>query len=162
MEIKPIKKSSSFAGKAMTGTEMALLGHRTVLQTKLAATNAAITAVHTMKKKNSNRAQIENKENKNMKNFFSALTVLAVAGATLGAAGYYLYKKNKELDEYEDLLYTDELDREFTPTDDTLEKAEEFVEDVKDIAVDAAETVKDAFTDVVSDVKSAIDNAIDE
>lgn len=77
-----------------------------------------------------------------MKHLLAGITVLAAAGAILGAAGYYVYKKNKADEEpadYEELIFTDDAEPEYV----------EVVEEVKDIVADAAEdiveTVSEAF-----------------
>ena len=61
-----------------------------------------------------------------MKRFVSALAVLAAAGVAVGAAGYYLYKKSKAEENYEDLLIEDEMGEEFEIVDESyVEVAEE-------------------------------------
>ncbi len=102
-----------------------------------------------------------------MKHFLSALTVVAAAGAVLGAAGYYVYKKTKEAKEYEDLMYSDEMGEDFVIfEDEDIEiepsKYAEAVADVKDTVVSAAENVKDTVVDAFGDVKEAINGVMDK
>ncbi len=101
-----------------------------------------------------------------MKHFLSALTVMAAAGAVVGAAGYYVYKKTKEAKEYEDLMYTDEMGEDFVIYEEDMEddtaKYAEVVADVKDTVVSAAENVKDTVVDAFTDVKEAIEGAIEK
>ena len=75
-----------------------------------------------------------------MKRFISGLVALAAAGAAIGAAGYYLYKKNQMPDEGEEMLYTEEMGDEFI----IIEDDEETVEDVAETVEDAFEEVKEA------------------
>ncbi len=83
-----------------------------------------------------------------MKRFISGLVALAAAGAAIGAAGYYLYKKNQMPDEGEEMLYTEEMGDEFIIIEDDEETVEAVAEDM-------AETVEDAF----AEVKEALDGA---
>ena len=69
-----------------------------------------------------------------MKHLISGLVALAAAGAAVGAAGYYLYKKNQKPDTEDELLYTEEMGDEFIiieddATEEVLEKAAETVEE---------------------------------
>ena len=68
-----------------------------------------------------------------MKRFISGLFALAAAGAAVGAAGYYLYKKNQKPDTEDELLYTEEMGEEFIiiedDTDELLEEVKEAVEE---------------------------------
>lgn len=89
----------------------ALRGYRGVLKTKLLATDMAIKG---LEKVGAKPQLIEiKKENENMNKFLSTAAILAVTGAALGAVGYYLYKKEKELSDYEDLLFTQEYMDEY-------------------------------------------------
>ena len=60
-----------------------------------------------------------------MKRFLSALAVLAAAGAAVGAAGYYLYKKTNPDENYEDLLVTEEMGEDFEIVDVAYTEADE-------------------------------------
>ena len=60
------------------------------------------------KAKKVGKIQENKKENKDMKNFLAGLTAVAVTGAVLGTAGYYLYKKYNEDKEYDDILFTED------------------------------------------------------
>lgn len=51
--------------------------------------------------------------------FGAALAFLAVAAGVLAAAAIYLYRREKELDEYEELLFSDDID-EFDDEDETV------------------------------------------
>ena len=68
-----------------------------------------------------------------MKRLISGLVALAAAGAAVGAAGYYLYKKNQKPDTEDELLYTEEMGDEFIIVEDD--------ETVEDVAETAEETV---------------------
>ena len=68
-----------------------------------------------------------------MKRFISGLVALAAAGAAIGAAGYYLYKKNQKPDNGEELLYTEEMGEEFIILEDEAEGTYEEVAEVLDV-----------------------------
>ena len=103
-----------------------------------------------------------------MKHLLAGITVLAAAGAVLGAAGYYVYKKSKaEDDEYEELIFTDEEGEEYIEVEpaennEKMEKVVRVAGDVKDIVSSAAENVATTVSDAFYDVKEAIDSVIDE
>jgi hypothetical protein len=106
-----------------------------------------------------------------MKNFVAVISVLAATGLTLGAAAYYLYKKDQELSDYEDLLYgkDDEIDEE--ETEDEFKAAEDRLQDVISDIKDATDelsqkastaTVRtiDKVTEALEEIKkSIIENA---
>lgn len=78
-----------------------------------------------------------------MKHLLAGITVLAAAGAILGAAGYYVYKKTKaeeETADYEELIFTDDGEVEYVEVEDKLDNIVDEIEDV-------AEAVVDAFTE---------------
>lgn len=58
----------------------------------------------------------------NKTTFGAALAFLFVAAGALTAAALYLYRREKELDEYERLLFSDELDDDL---EDEADEAEE-------------------------------------
>lgn len=70
-----------------------------------------------------------------MKHLLAGITVLAAAGAILGTAGYYVYKKNKASEEtadYEELIFTDDGEVEYVEVTKTVEEepvAEAFTEE---------------------------------
>ena len=51
--------------------------------------------------------------------FGAALAFLAAAAGVLAAAAIYLYRREKELDEYEELLFSDDID-EYNDEDETV------------------------------------------
>ncbi len=51
--------------------------------------------------------------------FGAALAFLAAAAGVLAAAAIYLYRREKELDEYEELLFSDDID-EYDDEDETV------------------------------------------
>ena len=51
--------------------------------------------------------------------FGAALAFLAAAAGVLAAAAIYLYRREKELDEYEELLFSDDID-EYDGEDETV------------------------------------------
>ena len=122
-----VEKKLNLANTAKTATSLgitALYGYRSFLKAKVLATDVAIKGLENVKK-NQNRKNVYKpieKEKEAMKSFASALAVLAVTGAAIGAAGYYLYKKEKELNEYEDLLFNDEYMHEY-PVEEVKEEA---------------------------------------
>ena len=110
-----------------------------------------------------------------MKHLIAAVAGVAAAGALVGAAGYLAHKYvTKKKDEYEDLLYTDEMGEDFIIYDDTElyddeelydDDAEKFAEaaaEVKDTVVAAAENVKETVVGAFNDVKEAINDAMDK
>lgn len=74
----------------------------------------------------------------NKTTFGAALAFLAAAAGVLAAIAIYLYRREKELDEYEELLFSDDIDElddedetiyeeldDETPAGDAAEEAEE-------------------------------------
>ena len=159
MLIKDKKKAALAAGNA------ALKGRRLMLRSELRATEAAIKAFEKMNNRSAKGTVLE-REKKSMKNFLALVSVIAAAGATLGAAAYYLYKKDQELNEYEDLLYNDEEDEDFD-TEDPLtdeEKLQDVISDIKEATADLAEKAGEAAvaaidkaTELLEEVKSSIE-----
>ena len=96
-----------------------------------------------------------------MKNIIAALAALGTVAATLGAAAYYLYKKDKELSEYEDLLYTDEMDRFADEAAELGEVVEDAARELANTIENATEEVADAVADAAEQVKEALE-ALDE
>lgn len=84
-----------------------------------------------------------------MKRFISGLVALAAAGAAVGAAGYYLYKKNQTPDEGEEMLYTEEMGDEFIIVEDE--------ETPEDVVTEAVEEAEEAVTEAHEEVKEAIE-----
>ena len=71
----------------------------------------------------------------NKSTFGAALAFLAAAAGALTAVAIYLYRREKELDEYEQLLFSDDVD-------DLEEEDETVYEDLTDAAPDEAEEPK--------------------
>ena len=148
----------------------ALRGYRLGLRTKIYATDMAISQLDGYAKaKKVGKIQENKKENKDMKNFLAGLTAIAVTGAALGAAGYYLYKKHNEEKDYDDILFTedDDLDEEDfdmgevepEEVEDVKEKVVTAAADVKDIVSDAAENLKTTVAGATENVKSTVSGA---
>ena len=102
---------------ALIATKGAMYSYRAGLRPKMGLTNAAINRVEKMEKKYYRPAlrpadRPAEKGKKDMKNIIALAAALATAGATLAAAGYYLYKKQQELDSYEDIIFDDEMNEE--------------------------------------------------
>jgi len=125
-----------------------------------------------------------------MKNLFAGLTVLAVAGATFGAAGYYVYKKIQEIDElgYEDIIGEDEEEKAYeeevyeavekakecdltadeaceeTVCEESVCETEDSVEEpsVTEEVKEAVEDVKEAVEDVVDEITEEAEEKVDE
>lgn len=166
--IKTIYENENFRLFAVNSAQIALSAYKARLKTKLLAADAVMVGLKKIGQSTDKHPAVKNntqpakKENDDMKHFLSALTVVAAAGAVLGAAGYYVYKKTKEKD-YEDLLYTEEMGEDFTvESEDYMEKLAETAADVKDTVVSAAENVKETVSDAFTDVKEAIEHAIEE
>ena len=99
-----------------------------------------------------------------MKGLIKGIVAIAAVGAALGA-GYAYYKKNKESSEdYEELIFTDDMDGEveYVEVESKMDKMVHVAEDVKEVVVSAAEDVADAVADAFYDVKEAINNAIED
>ena len=164
--IKHTLQSDRFRHVALTGAKTALTAYKFTLKAKLFAADTAITGLEKIAHNNQKALVKQQKENDNMKSFLSALTVLAVAGAALGAAGYYLYKKEQELNEYEELLYSEDLAEDYMPQEEPeeekLDKMARAVADVKEIISSAGENVKETVSGAYNDVKEAIDSAMDK
>lgn len=75
----------------------------------------------------------------NKSTFGAALAFLAAAAGVLTAIAIYLYRREKELDEYEQLLFSDDED-EFEDEDETV------YEDLTDAGADA-ETAEEPTTE---------------
>lgn len=183
-------KMKTYALKAAKG---ALTGYKRSLIGRVVLADAAIGGIEKYQRKNSRpnfKAIAQNSvktEDKDMKNFIAGLTVLAAAGATLGAAGYYIYKKLKNDEEYDDLIYTDEAaenEGEETPEDiseetetreetEQTEPAEETREEkeeksgvkevvgaIADELVGAAHDAFDGALETADNIKDIIDNAV--
>ena len=180
-------KMKTYALKAAKG---ALTGYKRSLIGRVVLADAAIGGIEKYQRKNSRpsfKAISQNSvktEDKNMKNFIAGLTVLAAAGATLGAAGYYIYKKIKNEEEYDDLIYTDEVSEEGEPSEDISEESEikeetdesrqeetpevkeekpgvkEVVGAIADELVGAAHDAIDGALETADNIKDIIDNAV--
>ena len=140
----------------------ALRGYRLGLRTKIYATDMAISQLDTYARaKKVGKIQENKKENKDMKNFLAGLTAVAVTGAVLGTAGYYLYKKYNEDKEYDDILFTedDDEDDDFGLGEVEDEEDEEDAEDVKEKVVTAAADVKDIVSDAAENLKTTVAGA---
>ncbi len=114
------------------------------------------------------QAPAENKKENDMKHLFAAVAAVAAAGAVVGAAGYLAHKyATKKKDEYEDLMYTEEMGEDFIIYEDEegFEEVDKFAEvaaDVKDTVTSAAENVKETVTGAFNDVKEAIEGAMEK
>ena len=166
-------KMKTYALKAAKG---ALTGYKRSLIGRVVLADAAIGGIEKYQRKNSRpsfKAISQNSvktEDKNMKNFIAGLTVLAAAGATLGAAGYYIYKKIKNEEEYDDLIYTDEVaEEEGEPSEDISEESEikeekpgvkEVVGAIADELVGAAQDAIDGALETADNIKDIIDSAV--
>ena len=152
--------------------QLALAGHRGVLKGKILATDMAINSLSALAAKEKRNALAQStvamektdKENTTMKSLLKGIVAIAAIGAAVGA-GYAYYKKNKATDEdYEELLYTDDMDGEveYVEVETKMDKMAHVAEDVKDVVVSAAEDVADAVADAFYDVKEAIANAMED
>lgn len=174
-------KMKTYALKAARG---ALTSYKRSLIGRVVLADAAIGGIEKYQRKNSRpsfKAISQNSvktEDKNMKNFIAGLTVLAAAGATLGAAGYYIYKKIKNEEEYDDLIYTDEVsEEEGEPSEDISEESEikeetdesrqeekpgvkEVVGAIADELVGAAHDAIDGALETADNIKDIIDSAV--
>ncbi len=172
--IRKVIKNENARLIAAKTARTALKGYRMGLRTKIYATDIAISELerYGRNKKVQNLPEIK-KENNNMKSFLAGLTAITVTSAILGAAGYYLYKKYNEEKEYDDILFTDDLECDCGDQEDKIKKVVSTAADIKDVVTDAAENVKSEVSDVAenvkttvsdayTDVKEAIENAIDD
>lgn len=164
-------KMKTYALKAAKG---ALTGYKRSLIGRVVLADAAIGGIEKYQRKNSRpsfKAISQNSvktEDKNMKNFIAGLTVLAAAGATLGAAGYYIYKKIKNEEEYDDLIYTDEVSEEDgEPSEDISEESEIKEETAESRQEETPETkeekpgVKEVVGAIADELVGAAHDAID-
>ena len=157
---------------AIKAAQLALAGHRGVLKSKILATDMAISTLAVMAAKEKRIAKTDTsvqmekteKENTDMKSLLKGIVAIAAIGAAVGA-GYAYYKKNKSTGEdYEELLYTDDMEGEveYVEVESKMDKVVHVAEDVKEVVVSAAENVADTVTDAFYDVKEAINNAIED
>ena len=137
----------------VSAAALALNGYRSSLRARLAATEGILHTLNRMGRPADRCTVVKKdfsanrKEKLNMKRILSALTVVAAAGAVLGAAGYFVYKKAKEAKEYDELLYTEEMGEDFVIVDDEMEEAVELTEEPE--------------TDDFTEVKEAIEEAME-
>ena len=175
-------KMKTYALKAAKG---ALTGYKRSLIGRVVLADAAIGGIEKYQRKNSRPSFKAISQNSVMKNFIAGLTVLAAAGATLGAAGYYIYKKIKNEEEYDDLIYTDEVaEEEEEPSEDISEESEikeetaesdqeetperkeekpgvkEVVGAIADELVGAAQDAIDGALETADNIKDIIDSAV--
>ena len=149
---KDMYHSDDFRLATLAAAGLALKYYRAGLKTKLCARDAMLSGLNRisrqMQKKPAlsapalaiEKTETPEKENNNMKHFVSALAVLAAAGAAVGAAGYYLYKKSQTEENYDDLLITEEMGEEFEIADEAYTDEETIdVEDVKEAIENATE-----------------------
>lgn len=163
--IRDAVKRVDYKQAALRAAQAGLIAYKFTLKTRLLATDTAITGLKKIAHNNKKALVEQQKENEKMKSFLSALTVLAVAGAALGAAGYYLYKKEKELNEYEELLYSDDFSGDFDDEeedDGSLEKMARAAGDVKDIISSASENVKETMSGASENVKETVSGAYND
>ena len=105
-----------------------------------------------------------NKENTDMKSLIKGIVAIAAIGAAVGA-GYAYYKKNKTSEQdYEELLYADDVEDEveYVEVESKMDKVVHAAEDVKEVVKTAAGDVAFAVSDAFYDVKEAINNAIED
>ena len=152
--------------------QLALIGHRSVLKSKVFATDMALNSLAVLVAKEKKLPQEQNtvimektnKENTNMKSLIKGIVAIAAIGAAVGA-GYAYYKKNKVSDQdYEELLYADDMEDEveYVEVESKMDKVVHAAEDVKDVVKSAAEDVAFTVSDAFYDVKEAINNAIED
>ncbi len=158
---------------ALKAGQLALIGHRSVLKSKIYATDMAIYSLSALaaKEKRTLSGQLTaetekaKKESTDMKSLLKGIVAIAALGAAAGA-GYAYYKKNKDSDQdYEELIFTDdgEMDEvEYVEVETKMDKVVHAAADVKDAVVDAAESMADTMSDAFFDVKEAINNAIEK
>lgn len=151
--------------------QLALKGHRTVLKSRIFATDMALKSLGAMADRqkqvtipqNTVNTEITEKENTNMKRLFAGIVAVAAVGA---AVGYAYYKKNKNTaseEDYEELIFSeDEGEVEYVEVDTKMDKVVRAANDVKDAVVSAAENVADTVADAFYDVKEAINSAIED
>ncbi len=172
---KPIYENENFRQIAYSTAFMALTAYRASLKTKLVAADMARSALKKMKNSGDRTPvviqtdAVREKEN-NMKHLLSAVAGVATAAALLGAAGYvaHRYVTKKKEDEYENLMYTDEMGEDFIiyedEEDEEIKDTDKYADaaaDVKDTVVSAAENVKNTVADAFHDVKEAIDSVME-
>ena len=130
------KRNVSFVKVLRGGSDMALFAlevYHGIIQAKAAAVGLALDAAKRCKKtyrlSQNNPPSCENekilkinqtKESENMKksNFWSFLAFLAVVCAAIGGVAYYLKKKEDELNEYEDMLFSEDYLADYMPKDE--------------------------------------------
>ncbi len=165
-------RNTSVKLAALKAGQLALMGHRTVLKSKVFATDMAINSLAMLaaKEKMSPRPQTTaamektDKESTDMKSLIKGIVAIAAIGAAVGA-GYAYYKKNKTSEQdYEELLYADDMEDEveYVEVESKMDKVVHAAEDVKEVVKTAAGDVAFAVSDAFYDVKEAINNAIED
>ena len=170
MKIESVKSPNTKLGAIRAG-QFALTGYRSMLKTKMYATDMVLSSLSTAARKEKQAALIQQdenmptvkKESTDMKHLFAGIAAVAALGVALGA-GYAYYKKAKENQEdYEELLYTDDDGEvEYVEVESKMDKVVHMAEDVKEVVASAAEDVADTMADAFYDVKEAINNAIEK
>lgn len=168
--MKDLLENEKIRKAAVSTAKGALYTYKANLRTKMVLADAALSGVDRINKKYEKKPthfliqkRVE-EENKNMKNFIALVAVLAAAGATMGATGYYLYKKSKEQADYDDVIYDKELDEDNYINYEVYDEKPDFVEEIqeeKESFVDTAKEVLDAVGAVVDGVKGTVSDVVD-
>lgn len=125
-------------GRLSEAVKFALMVYRGVLTVKIFTVDTIIKGIDLAPKKHTNIKQdiikvietqskqednlqksVTVKEKNKMKksSVIAAFVSVAAVGAALGAAAYYLYKKEQELNDYEDMLFSEEHLSGYMPED---------------------------------------------
>lgn len=154
-----IVNSPKLQAAAVRTARGALYGYRARLRAKMAVADAALAGVNKFERKYTGPApaldRAQEKGKNDMKNVIALTLAVVAAAATLGAAGYYLYKKNREDEEYEDIIVDDAL------TDEDNYVNYEAEADLKESVADAAKTVISAAETAVDEVKGTVSDVVD-
>ncbi|MEG0092098.1 MAG: hypothetical protein RR846_10830 [Oscillospiraceae bacterium] len=124
-----LKLFKKMGGAATFGLQM----YRTALMMKIFTIDTILKTVkpqhHLLAEGTKPAPIVKTKEKTEMKksNGLALFAFFAAVCAALGAVAYYLYKREQELDEYEDTLFNDEYLDDYMPQDEPCE-------DKKDVA----------------------------
>lgn len=117
--ITTFKLIKKMGGAAVVGLQV----YRNILALKVLSIDLMLKAVksqhHPLPQKSLPTPIKETKEKKEMKksNGFAVFMFFAAVCSALGAVAYYLYKKEKELGDYEDMLFSEEYLEGYMPED---------------------------------------------